>query len=204
LAEARHELVRAVETALSTESKGLGDWLKKKVFDFGLARATAAGRGRRTGLMQDASPGVGDILLYQRRGDAIGKRVLSAIADAPPGKPLVLLAHSLGGIILFDLLTGGEIDREVAHFITVGSQLGFFYKCDAMGTVRLGPNPKPFTPWLNIYDRNDMLSFRAGPAFGSPSDVVDLEVSSGSPFPESHGAYFHMPKVYEEIAGRCP
>jgi hypothetical protein len=57
-----------------------------------------------------------------------------------------------------------------------------------------------FTPWLNIFDRNDFLSFRAGPTFRGVPDVTDFEVSSGVPFPESHGAYFRMKKVYQRIS----
>ncbi|TFZ56588.1 hypothetical protein E4V01_18655 [Methylorubrum sp. Q1] len=204
LPEKRMELVRAVAAAIAPQTRGLGDWLGKRLKDFGLARATTFGRERRSGLMQAASPGVGDILLYQRRGEEIRRAVLSAIGGAPRDKPLVLVGHSLGGVILFDILSNNEAGREVAQLITVGSQAAFFFKCDALATVRRGGAGAPFTPWLNIFDRNDLLSFRASPSFAGVGKIEDLEVSSGTSFPESHGAYFRLPQVYQAIAAKCP
>ena len=201
---ARAELVTAVTEAISTGAKGLGGWLLGKVKGFALAKATQIGHERRTGLMQAASPGIGDILLYQRRGAEIRAYVRAAILAEPKETPLVVLGHSLGGIILFDLLNAGDLDHKIACFITIGSQSAFFYKCDAMERQRLGDGEAPFTPWFNIYDRNDLLSFRAGPAFDDLKGVEDLQVASRAPFPDSHGAYFRMPEVYRKIAERCP
>jgi hypothetical protein len=204
LGVARAELVTSVTAAISTETRGLGGWLLGKVKDFALAKATQIGRERRTGLMQAASPGIGDILLYQRRGAEIRAYVRAAILGEPKETPLVVLGHSLGGIILFDLLNAGNLDHKIACFITIGSQSAFFYKCEALESRRLGDGQAPFTPWFNVYDRNDLLSFRAGPAFGGPRGVEDLQVASGAPFPDSHGAYFRMMEVHREIAKRCP
>jgi pimeloyl-ACP methyl ester carboxylesterase len=130
--------------------------------------------------------------------------VLGAVEAAPHDKPLVLVGHSLGGVILFDLLASGRVQRPVHALVTAGSQAPFFYKCDASETLRLGDSGRPFTPWLNLYDRNDMLSFLAVSSFASTPGIRDVEVRSGAPFPASHGAYWRLPEVYQEIAAVCP
>ena len=203
LSEARDQLVVMIERALAPASRGLRNWFTKTATGFGMAFATSLARERRTGLMFGATPRAGDILLYQQRGDEIRGLLLDAIADAPRNGPLVLLGHSLGGIMLFDLLTGGKIDRQIAYFVTVGSQIGFFYKCDALESLRRGSSPPTSVPWLNVYDGNDLLGFVAGPAFGGPKHIEDLEVWSGASFPEAHSAYFHLPGVYSRLAQLC-
>jgi hypothetical protein len=62
----------------------------------------------------------------------------------------------------------------------------------------------PFTPWLNIYNRQDFLSFVAGRVFQGVSGITDEEVDPGVPFPESHSAYWYSNRVYELIRRHWP
>lgn len=207
----RRALVRAIAGLLAPQTKGLRGWLQDQVKELAEARATSFGKGRRVDLMRGVTPGIGDILLYQRRGDdilaAIGARIMDLAKDETP---LVVLGHSLGGIMLVDLLSrprpAGRL--PVVQLITVGSQAPVLFKFDALGSLRLPAGAsagKPFTPWLNIFDRNDFLSFCASRAFpGVTTGVDDVEVASGVPFPEAHGAYFRLPAFYRELARACP
>ena len=69
-----------------------------------------------------------------------------------------------------------------------------------MATLRLGDAiPADFPPWLNFFDRNDLLSFCAQRFFKGGQGVRDQEIVSGVPFPDSHGAYFRLPKFYEQL-----
>ena len=209
LIEERRELVAAITPLLAAQTKGLGGWLFGKVKDFATAQATAYGRKRRDELMQGVSPGVGDILLYQRRGDDIRNAIERKILElGNAGGPLVVLGHSLGGIMLVDLLTRPRAERlPVDLLVTVASQSPMFLKCDALETMRRHqplPPGAPYTPWLNVYDRNDFLAFCASRAFPGVQGIEDFEVSSGVPFPDSHGAYFRMKEVYEHIKLRWP
>jgi hypothetical protein len=199
---ARAEAVDAVATSLAVGVKGLGDWLGDLAKRFAAAKATAWGASRRSQLMGRITPGVGDILLYQRRGQAIASAIRDAIADIRDD--VWAVGHSLGGIMLVDLMSRAERPANVKKLITVGSQSPFFLLSDALETLRPpGAGCKPITPWLNIYDRNDFLSFRAEELFSGAPGVEDQEVSSGVPFPESHGAYWRSRAVYEKISEFC-
>ena len=207
----RRELVQLVADLLVPATKGLGGWLFDKIKGAAEAWATGYGKKRRDGLMTGAGPGVGDILLYQRRGAAILTAIEAEILKhGAAGGPLVVLGHSLGGIMLVDLLSrpraGGPL--PVAKLITVGSQSPAFFACDALESMRRNqalPAGTPFVPWLNVFDRNDFLSFCASRAFpGAPTGIEDFEISSGVSFPDSHSAYFHQDAFFTKIVSAWP
>jgi pimeloyl-ACP methyl ester carboxylesterase len=137
---------------------------------------------------------VGDVLLYQARGEEIRahiKRTIGALSE-----PVVLLAHSLGGVACVDLLAR-EANLKVAALVTVGSQASFLYEIGALWSSTWGGSISPMPPWLNVYDKNDLLSFLAAPVF--PNRVTDIEISSHQPFPLSHSAYWTNPKMWREF-----
>lgn len=198
LREERAALVEQVEKRLTEGVMGIDDWLRDKLKEWALAKATAYGKDRRTGLMTAVSPGTGDILLTQRRGEAVQQLLKSEIEKLQDD--VAVIGHSLGGVHLVNLLSGPDRPKNVTKLITVGSQAAFFTACDAMATLRLGKALEPsFAQWLNFYDRNDFLSFCAARSFTGGKGIIDVEVTSGMPFPDSHGAYWRMPKVYEDI-----
>lgn len=158
-------------------------------------------RGRLT----DASARqIGDILLYQARGEAIRGAIATAIRTAT--SPVVVLAHSLGGIGAVDLLVQDqEIRGKVARLITVGSQAPFLYELGALVSLPFGEKlPADFPPWLNLYDLNDFLSYvgRAPDLFGEQID--DQQVFSGRPFPAAHGAYWKDAGAWDAIRRFLP
>jgi hypothetical protein len=183
----RDELVQQIRTVLGG-ALGLMDWLKAKA-----TKMTAARRGKLT----DATgPNVGDILKYQVRGDALRKLIAHKVKETGAE---AIIAHSLGGIAAVDWLIETEIPHSVKYLITVGSQAGFFYEIDALATLPEGePLPLWFPrQWLNVYDPSDFLSYRAQPIF--PGIAVDAQVDNGQPFPDSHGAYWRNPKVWDHV-----
>jgi len=141
-------------------------------------------------------PVAGDILLYQSRGAAIRRFIRDQIT-AVQG-PVVLLAHSLGGIACVDLLVLEPLPT-VKGLVTVGSQAPLLYELDCLTSRRFGePLPDHFPPWLNLYDRHDFLSYIGAEVF--PDQVTDVEVTSGQPFPVAHSAYWSNPAVWSAIA----
>ena len=151
-------------------------------------------RNRRNLMHEAASQAIGDVLLYQSRGAVVRSFIRAKIESARP--PVTLVAHSLGGIACVDLL-GHQNPPEVAHLVTIGSQSSFFNEIGALGAFEPGDClPKTFPPWLNIFDGNDFLSFVCSRIF---PQVLDLEIPSGQPFPESHSAYFSNEQVWRAI-----
>lgn len=205
-ADLREALVEEIRRALAPTTMGVGGWLKDKVKGFALAKATRFVHDRRAGLLRSADAAVGDVLLYQRRGDDILDAIEAKIlALAKDHRTIVVLGHSLGGIMLVDLLSRPRAagPLPVAKLVTVGSQAPALYKFDALGTLRPGGAALPFTPWLNVFDRNDFLAFCASRAFPTPRGIQDVEIASGVPFPEAHSAYFYQPKLYQQLAAFC-
>ncbi len=169
----------------------LTDW-KQEVFGVGTFFAkifrqvgTNAIRRHRNGLSDLVAPFIGDILLYQSRGEEIRQFIRNKIESAKP--PVTIVAHSLGGIACVDLLMP-EDRPEVNHLVTAGSQSPLLYEIGALSSLK-PPKPLPddFPPWLNFYDRNDFLSYLAKRLWPK---VEEVEIESGQPFPDSHSSYF--------------
>src|SRR3546814_12809273 len=83
---------------------------------------------------------------------------------------MVVVGHSMGGVILIDMLqdpqgAGLPADLRVEALFTVGSQPGLFRSVGALGgaTGPGGHTPKPacVNAWSNVFDPIDPLAFRA-------------------------------------------
>ena len=176
--------------------------------------ALDAYRGRLHG---NLSRFLGDVFVYlKHRGDRgspgpIPKLVLDQLKSAQrPGEPLVIITHSMGGNILFDLLTAFDPALEVDAWISVGGQVGQFEEMKLFlasdpaiaAPSRLEPFGGRVKTWLNVYDPADVLSFLVTPVFESadPRFVVkDVRFKSGAATLEAHGAYFKRPSFYELV-----
>jgi len=181
--------------------KPLKNLVRATTVDPLMQAAAWGGRTYRRSIVDGATPGVGDILLYQARGEKIRAEIARSIEEASNGNhsPVVLLAHSLGGIACIDLLIA-SMQPSVKGVITVGSQAPFLYEIGALSQLEPSAElPLHMPPWLNIYDRDDLLSFKALPVMKGGNDLTDIEVRSHQPFPVSHSAYWQQPKVWEEV-----
>ncbi len=218
LAEASHALARAViaqlyvsavEAGVPGPSRALRDSLlerlivdwKQQVYGLGaffakmFKRATTSVlRNHRNGFSDAIALPIGDILLYQSRGEKVRQFIRKKIEDAKP--PVTVIAHSLGGIACVDLLALPN-PPAVARLVTAGSQSPLLYEIGALFSLK-PPQPLPagFPPWLNLYDRNDFLSYVAQRLWPS---VKDVEIESGQPFPDSHSAYFGNETAWQTI-----
>jgi hypothetical protein len=163
----------------------------------GIRWATTASR---SDLTNGGSPVAGDIVAYQGpRGPAFRERIGEAIENATTDQ-VALVAHSLGGIACVDLLIENPTPK-VTHLVTVGSQAPFLYEMDALCKLRYGKAlPRHFPRnWMNVYDRHDILGYRAAGVFPNSDHVYteDLEVDTGEPFPQAHGAYWTHVEFWE-------
>ncbi|MEO6397474.1 MAG: hypothetical protein ABIP13_03290 [Tepidiformaceae bacterium] len=198
----RDAAVDAVRTAFAPTTRGLRSWVKDKVTDTIKGIATDRLVDRRAGLTGGALPTIGDIFFHLRRGSIFIDYVAEKLAAWP--EPIVAVGHSLGGVILVDLLSRGT-HPPVAKLVTAGSQAPLFFSMDSLETLRPGNTPSPpFVPWLNIYDRSDFLSYLAGEVFGENAAIKDEEVRSGVPFPDSHSAYWKQARTYQLISNFWP
>jgi hypothetical protein len=202
----RDTLVHALADDLGGEALGLGDWAGRGLL--GLARmlgsleAVVERRGRITDAL---SPVLVDIVLYQGRGDDVRNFIRTKIVEALEKPPVVVVAHSLGGIACVDLFV---LDKGVASrvkaLVTVGSQAPFLYEMGALQSLAFGaPIPSEIPNWINIFDRRDFLSFVGQAVFPAREDgsvgIEDVEVENGASVVDAHSAYWSNPLVWEAV-----
>lgn len=133
----------------------------------------------RSGIAVPFSLFFGDIFAYQSKKDEVQDRIWKAIAEHAPGygteeKPIHVIAHSLGGLVVFDAANREEGDEKrlfMKSFLTFGSQPAFFHIIDPRPTldpykrdhkVKLPPT---FGRWTNLWDTMDILAFTASTVF---------------------------------------
>ncbi|MCU1156872.1 hypothetical protein JAK41_01620 [Stenotrophomonas maltophilia] len=182
----------------------------------------------RRSLTQKVASFIGDAFRYLvERGDGtrpgvIAASVLQSLHQASElsretGEPLVVICHSFGGEIVYDILThyAEGSDLEIDVWVTVGSQVGLFEEMSLLwtspgrtdqGAVPRGAisSPQRAKRWLNIIDTNDVLGFLVSPTFTgeAPDTVHDFKYNTGFPVTGAHSGYFKWPSFYKRLAQR--
>lgn len=157
------------------------------------------------------APGVLDALvdlpLYwdAERAEIIRSKVCESIRDADEDNTegVVLLGHSLGSVIAFDVLAEAiekSEDTPVKALVTMGSPLKWV--TDLRESERkLFPEKKIRTNiepirWVNFFDKEDLVPLRKKLNRTIFGDVENVEVTSGKKLIGAHCAYWEN----EEIA----
>lgn len=167
---------------------------------------------------------LGDVLFYMtRRGTAaapgaiaqvlIDELVLAHANKAERnGEPIVLLTHSMGGQIAYDVVTSFlpiiQSDIMIDFWCATASQVGFFEELNmflsssndfSKTTGKRTPIPNTnLGRWWNVWDRNDIISFTTKGIFASGID--DEEYWSGMSLAAAHGGYLERPSFYRQFA----
>ncbi|MBS1714179.1 MAG: hypothetical protein JST30_07555 [Armatimonadetes bacterium] len=139
----------------------------------------------------------------------------SAWDDRRAGEKLVVVAHSFGGPVMFDVLStyvqAGALPEgfKVDAFVTVGSQVAFFqtmdlYVKDIAAYAPVAPPQKLPVPstvdyWLNVFDLADPLGFKASPVFAGADDY---QFDTGASLVTAHSSYFSRPSFYSRLGQR--
>ena len=164
---------------------------------------------------------LGDVLTYiANRGthdqpglipsDVLGE--LRAAKEDTPNEPLVVLTHSMGGQIVYDIVTHflPEIntDLRVDFWCATASQVGLFEEMklfarhsdeysSATGKKTPFPARKYLGGWWNVWDYNDFLSYTAQPIF---EGVIDEPFNGGVSLVQAHSEYLVRPSFYRKLA----
>jgi hypothetical protein len=167
---------------------------------------------------------LGDLLFYVTRRGApaapgpIPKVLIDELAlaqenkQARDGEPIVLMTHSMGGQIAYDVVTSflptATSSIKVDFWCATASQVGFFEELNmflassakfSKATGRRTPIlKKNLGHWWNVWDRNDILSFTTKGIF---EDGIDDEPYwSGMSVAAAHGGYLERPSFYRRFA----
>ena len=175
-------------------------------------------QARRQGLTEYFGRASGDIFVYlhqrgsKRNPGAILRTIKAATRNAVrrqrQGDQLIVVAHSLGGIIGYDLLTYYLANTRCDLFITVGSQVGLFEELKLFRTSDPAvPStnqskvvvPKNIVRWINVYDIADPISFAAENIFDRVEDYhYDNKTLPGL----AHIGYFDRRDFHERLRER--
>jgi hypothetical protein len=157
---------------------------------------------------------LGDVFVYlNERGNKtkpgpIVSTVLEAIKEAPskrnhPDEPLIIITHSMGGNILYDILTYYAPDLKVDVWISVASQVAQFeemklFKASNKNVTKpekVKGLKRHVGYWLNVYDPADIFSFMMEPVFADVN--ADLEYLTGASALKAHSEYFGRADFYK-------
>jgi hypothetical protein len=168
---------------------------------------------KRSRLQHQLGLFLGDIFVYlkdprQIVGE-IANALLAALQAIQSGdEKLLIVGHSMGGNIVYDVLTHLLPTLPVDVFVTVGSQVAFFEELKLFASsnpalpnekVRRVAKPANVQRWINVFDRNDLLGFAAEGVFDG---VSDFAYSTGKGVLAAHGTYFARPSFHVRLADR--
>jgi hypothetical protein len=187
------------------------------------ALATVAGELRKP-LNDFVSFFLGDVLAYLRtRGTTdspgpipkllLGKlRELSAASHSRGGEPIILLSHSMGGQLVYDLVTAFlPADPELAttrvdFWCATASQVGFFEEMKLFlasnSDYRTGhevPFPALLGGWWNVWDYDDFVSYTVRDIFAG---VDDGNFDSGMSLLAAHSGYLQCPSFFRRFGDK--
>lgn len=127
--------------------------------------------------------------------------------DADPH--LIVVGHSMGGNILYDIFSHFRPDLRCDVFVTVGSQVGLFEELKLFQasdpdipsnpTVDRVQKPANIGNWLNVFDGHDVLSFVGEPIF---SGITDFKYTTGKGLLSAHSTYFVRPSFHAKLGKR--
>jgi hypothetical protein len=163
----------------------------------------------------------GDVFEYIKQRSSGATAITDIVLDdlrkaagvaAKSREKLVCVGHSMGGDILYDLLTDASLADmpDCDLLVTVGSQVGLFeeLKLFRSSVEDFPPNATTRVPasrhprikrWINVFDRADPFGYPATTIFEGTRDFVfDTRASSLS----AHGAYFLQPTFHARLLAR--
>ncbi len=166
------------------------------------ARTTRATRGPG-GLSMRELYSATDVVRYlfdPRLQTSIRGRLAEVLEQAARNyTEIVLVSHSLGTVVAFDVLRDLAPRYPLQRFVTMGAPLRklALIGCQPMDLGAITPETVPF--WRNLYDTTDLIADAIGPAFpGYPIEDVFIQVAD-LPVP-SHD-YWPNEQVLNMIAG---
>lgn len=95
-----------------------------------------------------------DVFLYVTRG-AVTRRIDAIVEAKLTNEPTVVIGHSLGSVVAYNVVRRRRRDIDLRRFITIGSPLGLRAISSKLGPVE---NPAGQVGWYNAYDERDIVA----------------------------------------------
>ncbi len=107
-----------------------------------------------------------DVYLYTRRA-AVQRAIDNVVSGLLSAEPTVMVAHSLGTVVAYNVLRNAGVTLDVPLLVTVGSPLGLRAIRSNLGPLK---NPSGKKGWYNAFDTRDVVSLY-------PLDRVNFDVN---------------------------
>lgn len=149
------------------------------------------------GFMEKAASAILDIVFYfsDTYGPRIRQKVRDALAQARTNPPPIVFGHSLGSVILLDLIREDLPNLTVGGFVSAGSPIGLFEPNQddpALAQLR----------WVNYYDLDDLVTFWNPLEQKGYATVKDRRIDTHElPF-YSHVKYWTNSELARELADK--
>jgi len=205
--------IKVSAVKLSQAVKGAAGKAIDKAGDFASTKLLASSRDA---LNETLGRFFGDVFIYlSSRGDKANPgKIPALILDAcdtaraaAPDEPLIVMGHSLGGVISMDVLSHFRPEMDVDLFVTVGSQVAHFeemklYRASdpAIGAPGKARTPANIKRWINIFDEVDVFSYSVDRVFDRVD--VDAPYDTQTYTIKAHGAYLEQDRFYQRLRAR--
>jgi pimeloyl-ACP methyl ester carboxylesterase len=146
---------------------------------------------------------VADVFFYLRDDPQfvkpIRQAVIDKLVDAQQYEKIVLVSHSLGTVVAFDVLNAWTgVQPRIAYWFTLGCPLTKVLRLRAGTPTRL--NYANVEQWYNIFDTSDLVASPLCSQFSkSGNNLLDIFVNVGVGPMDSHN-YFQDPTTLRLIA----
>ncbi|OWK25749.1 hypothetical protein AJ87_07010 [Rhizobium yanglingense] len=95
-----------------------------------------------------------DVYLYLTKPN-ISKAINKTVEDLLTDEPTLVIGHSLGSVVAYNVLRQHKKQLKLRKFITVGSPLGI---TAISSKLRVIENPAAAVGWYNAYDERDIVA----------------------------------------------
>ena len=143
-----------------------------------------------------------DVCLYlfnDQFAQKIRQELIDGLNDAQQYDEIVLVSHSLGTVVAFDVLNAWTASKpKISCWFTLGCPLTKVLRLRAGTPNRL--NNANVAEWYNVYDTTDIIASPLGPTFTKPGyNIHDIFVDVGTDPISSHD-YFDNVATLKLIA----
>jgi hypothetical protein len=139
----------------------------------------------------------------------IRRRVLDTLQSVPDGMRRVIVGHSQGTFIAYDVMTACDDCPAIDGFMTFGSPLGIDEVQEQLTWSRFNGFPaRLHGDWVNVYDPLDVVS-RPDPRLANDfrklgvEAVIDVEESNSGAWRHSASKYLKRPLLRQHLRRLC-
>lgn len=133
-----------------------------------------------------------DVFLYTRR-KPVRKAIDNIVADQLTDEPTVVVAHSLGTVVAYNVLVKAN-KKSVRAFITLGSPLGIRGINSSLATP--WRNVAGVNGWFNAYDKRDVVALNPlDKKYFGVTPTIDNDTTLVNTTDNHHGIVSYLDKV---------